>query len=69
MAVITDDIAKVVINDTNAKQFTGKDQVVTKKIDLKLNSSFDLKPAKNMKKTVESKVKVDTKEDDEWENF
>ena len=69
VAVITDDIAKVVINDTNAKQFTGKDQVVTKKIDLKLNSSFDLKPAKNMKKTVESKVKVDTKEDDEWENF
>jgi methyl-accepting chemotaxis protein len=70
VAIITDNIAKVVINDTNTKQFTGKDQVKTKNIDLKLNSDFDIKPAKNIKKINEPKiVKTEKKENDEWESF
>ncbi len=66
VAIITDDIAKVVINDTNTKQFIGKDQVKTKSIDLKLNSDFDIKPTKNIKKVNEAKQKL---ENDEWESF
>ena len=84
VAVITDNIAKLVVNSANAKEFKGKNEVKAKEINLKSNSSYDIKTNQVVhKKTstpVKSKIehKVENKnqkiestvsKDDDWESF
>ena len=78
VATITDNIAKIIVNDANEKKFIGKEQLKANEVDLKLNSSFDIKPSQVSSKKSSSKIthtKVEPnivtskKEEDEWESF
>jgi methyl-accepting chemotaxis protein len=76
VAVITDEIAKIIVSDANAKEFEGKKDVKAKKMNLKSNSSFDIKTNQVVHKKVEQKTKkqetkvVSNKSSDgEWESF
>ena len=75
VAVITDNIAKLVVNDADNKEFKGKSQVQGKNINIKENSSYEIKtltPAKKVATSVkhtETKVTSNKTEQDEWESF
>ncbi len=76
VAVITDEIAKLVVSDANAKEFIGKNEVKAKNINVKANSSYDVKSTQSThKKTQHKPVKQETKiasnksDDNEWESF
>ena len=79
VATITDEIAKLVVSNANAKEFIGKNEVKAKTINTKVNASYDIKPTTSTThKKVESKpsVQKETKiitsnkeSDDEWESF
>ncbi len=79
VAVITDEIAKIIVSDANAKEFKGKNEVKAKAMNLKSSSSFDIKTNQVVHKKVKSdKVKTETKivsnksnksDDNEWESF
>jgi methyl-accepting chemotaxis protein len=59
VAIITDNIAKVVVNDTDTKQFIGKEQVKVRVDDLKIRFSLETKSSTTSNK----------KEENEWEKF
>jgi methyl-accepting chemotaxis protein len=78
VAVITDEIAKLVVSNANAKEFIGKNEVKAKTMNKKVNSSYDIKPTSTTHKKVESKpaIQKETKiitsnksSDEEWESF
>ena len=81
VSVITDEIAKLVVSDADAKQFKGKNEVKARNINVKSNSSYNVQTnhvthKKTEHKTVAHKqVKEDTKivsnksDDNEWESF
>jgi methyl-accepting chemotaxis protein len=43
IAIITDEIAKLVLSNANAKEFNGKNNVKAKNVNIKSDSSFDIK--------------------------
>ena len=84
VAVVTDEIAKLVVSNANAKEFIGKNEVKAKVVNKKVNTSYDIKPSNTPHKKIESKPtkehsitpKKETKiitsnksSDDEWESF
>ena len=76
VAVITDEIAKLVVSNANAKEFIGKNDVNAKEMNLKSSSSYGIKSNQVTQKKVEKKplkqeIKViSNKSDDaEWESF
>jgi methyl-accepting chemotaxis protein len=64
VASITDQIAKLIVNDANEKEFIGKNEVKAK--NLNSSKSQTIQKSTNIKK-VEAKNETLTK--DEWENF
>jgi methyl-accepting chemotaxis protein len=78
IALITDQIAKLVVSNANAKEFIGKDQVKAKNINIESNSSHLTKishPIKYSKTEHKSVINEKTKvisgkpTNDEWESF
>jgi methyl-accepting chemotaxis protein len=75
VAVITDDIAKLVVVNANEKEFLGKNEVKAKNIIIKTNSSNNnIKTNYSMPKKEQIKKETPTivsskKEEDEWESF
>ena len=79
VAVITDEIAKLVVSNANAKEFKGKDSVKAKELNIELNSSHNTSSTQVIQKKVEHKpsVQKDSKviasnksaDDNEWESF
>ena len=81
VAVITDEIAKLVVSNADAKEFNGKNEVKARNINVKSNSSYNVQTnhvthKKTEHKTVAHKqVKEETKivsnksDDNEWESF
>jgi methyl-accepting chemotaxis protein len=76
VAVITDEIAKLIVNNANAKEFIGKNDVNAKEMNLKSSSSYGIKSNQVTQKKVEKKpLKQETKvvskksDDAEWESF
>ena len=80
VAVITDEIAKLVVSNADAKEFIGKNEVKAKEMSLKHNSSYDVKTTQVVHKKVSAPVpsKVENRskriepnisKDDEWESF
>ena len=57
IAVITDNIAKLVVSNADAKEFKGKNEVKAKEINLKSNSSYDIKTNQVVHKKVSTPVK------------
>jgi methyl-accepting chemotaxis protein len=79
VAVLTDEIAKIVVFSADTKEFKGKGNVKAKEINLKLDSSYDIKTSQVIhKKITTSAIKIDNKnqkiesktsKDDQWESF
>ncbi len=76
VSVITDQIAKLIVSSADEKEFKGKNEVRAKNINVKANSSYDVKPTQSVHKKTEHKaVKQETKvvsnksDDNEWESF
>ena len=67
IAVLTDEIAKLVVSDANAKEFIGKNEVKAKDISDKINQSNNHITQKNDSMTTNSKISH--KNNDEWESF
>ncbi len=75
VAVITDEIAKLVVSNANAKEFNGKDEVKVKDIIKNIKKdSVEIKytkktPIKSNQTKVETKPVSSHKDNDEWESF
>ncbi len=75
VAVITDEIAKLVVSNANAKEFNGKDEVKVKDIIKNIKKdSVEIKytkktPIKASQTKVETKPVSSHKDNDEWESF
>ncbi len=67
IAVLTDEIAKLIVSDANAKEFIGKNEVKAKDISDKINQSNNHVTQKNDSMTTNSKISH--KNNDEWESF
>jgi methyl-accepting chemotaxis protein len=68
VAVLTDEIAKLVVSNANAKEFIGKDNVKAKNIDIKTETTnikkVESRPIKPAIKTISSQS-----DNSEWESF
>jgi methyl-accepting chemotaxis protein len=75
VALITDEIAKLVVTNADAKEFKGKNEVKARDVNIKSNSSYDMKTNQVVHKKTEHKpIKQETKivsnkSEDEWESF
>ena len=81
VALITDEIAKLVVTNADEKEFKGKNDVKARNVNVKENSSYDIKTNQVIHKKVEHKnvvhkpIKQETKvvsnksDDTEWESF
>jgi methyl-accepting chemotaxis protein len=75
VALITDEIAKLVVTNADAKEFKGKNEVKARDVNIKSNSSYDMKTNQVVHKKTEHKPTkqetkiVSNKSDDEWESF
>ncbi|MCR1815482.1 methyl-accepting chemotaxis protein [Aliarcobacter butzleri] len=76
VAIVTDEIAKMVVSDANEKEFIGKDEVLARDMNKTLSQKKDnsvnivesKKVSKKQKETVVTSNKV-TNNDGEWESF
>ncbi len=72
VAEITDEIARLIVSDANAKEFVGKKEVQAKRMNKKSEASANIKINSVIHKhgTEEKKKSVSDKSDNaEWENF
>ncbi|MDD2887285.1 MAG: methyl-accepting chemotaxis protein [Aliarcobacter sp.] len=76
VAVITDEIAKLIVSNADSKEFVGKNEVKAKNINVKSNSSYEVKNKSVIHKKIEEKVKkqetkisTNKSNDGEWESF
>ncbi|MDD2888070.1 MAG: methyl-accepting chemotaxis protein [Aliarcobacter sp.] len=73
VAVVTDEIAKLVVSNANAKEFIGKEDVKAKRSFAKNdNSSFEINTHKVVHKKTEikeTKIATNKSDDNEWESF
>ena len=74
VAVITDEIAKLVVSNANAKEFIGKNEVKAKDMKIKnshsiISKNTNVLPKKETIKKDEIKISSSKSNDDEWENF
>ena len=75
VAVVTDNIAKLIVSSANEKEFIGKNDVKVKEINIKSISSNDIKSNQVTHKKVEKKPlkqetkTVSNKSNDDWESF
>jgi methyl-accepting chemotaxis protein len=76
VAVITDEIAKLVVSNANSKEFIGKNEVKGKNINIKSNSSSETKTKPVIHKNTavkvmqkETKIISNKSNDAEWESF
>ena len=69
VAVVTDDIAKLIVSNANEKEFLGKSEVKAKNI--KKDYATPKKEKINIKENikVETKITSSKKDEDEWESF
>ena len=69
VAVVTDDIAKLIVSSANEKEFLGKSEVKAKNI--KKDYATPKKEKINIKENikVETKITSSKKDEDEWESF
>ena len=71
VAEITDEIARLIVSDANAKEFIGKNEVQAKKMNQKSDLSTKMISPVIHKKVLSNDKKVvsNKSEDSEWENF
>ena len=78
VALVTDNIAKLVVSNANDKEFEGKNEVKAKSLNIKKDSSYNVKtnevvyqkaPQKTTTTKVSAKTITPSNNNDEWESF
>ena len=78
VALVTDNIAKLVVGNANDKEFEGKNEVKAKSLNIKKDSSYNVKtnevvyqkaPQKTTTTKVSAKTITPSNNNDEWESF
>jgi methyl-accepting chemotaxis protein len=80
VAVLTDEIAKLVVSSADEKEFLGKNEAKAKEMNLKHDSSYDIstnqvvhkkatKPVQTKVENTNQKVESNISKNDEWESF
>lgn len=80
VAVITDNLAKLIVNNADSKEFKGKNEVKAKEINVKADSFNEVKKINSTPKKIEKKpIKAEpakvissnksSSDDNEWESF
>ena len=78
VALVTDNIAKLVVGNTNDKEFEGKNEVKAKSLNIEKDSSYNVKtnevvyqkaPQKTTTTKVSAKTITPSNNNDEWESF
>jgi methyl-accepting chemotaxis protein len=77
VAVITDEIAKLVVSNANEKEFIGKNEVKAKEMNLNKPKKENIVPTKRTQSKInenvsikkETKVISSNSKNDEWESF
>ncbi len=78
VALVTDNIAKLVVSNANDKEFEGKNEVKAKSLNIKKDSSYNVKtnevvyqkaPQKTATTKVAAKTITPSNNNDEWESF
>jgi methyl-accepting chemotaxis protein len=72
VAVLTDQIAKLIVSDANAKEFAGKNEVKAKDVETNRHQNEfkkEIKREKTITSTQKKEIKSQTSNDSEWESF
>lgn len=74
IALGTDEIARMIVEDVDAKEFNGKNSVKARENNISQKTqNFETKSVKKVniarQNTIQAKKIVDTSSDDEWESF
>ncbi|WP_456151098.1 methyl-accepting chemotaxis protein [Arcobacter nitrofigilis] len=72
IAILTDEIAKLIVSDANNKEFAGKENVKAKSAENKVKDTLPVKKEVTkpvIKKEVKNEVMKSQKDNDEWESF
>ncbi|RBQ29167.1 chemotaxis protein, partial [Aliarcobacter vitoriensis] len=74
IAIVTDEIAKLIVSDANEKEFIGKDEVKAKRLESNKgnNKIEETSKVKSIKTTSNTKSKIEVVKEsktDKWESF
>ncbi|MDK2090187.1 methyl-accepting chemotaxis protein [Aliarcobacter butzleri] len=69
IAIVTDEISKLIVSDADEKEFIGKEKVKAKEIEKKATKSVKQSETKTEKTTKNAPIKSKESANDDWENF
>ncbi|WP_323587056.1 methyl-accepting chemotaxis protein [Aliarcobacter butzleri] len=69
IAIVTDEISKLIVSDADEKEFIGKEKVKAKEIEKKATKSVKQSETKTEKTAKNTPIKSKESTNDEWENF
>ena len=69
IAIVTDEISKLIVSDADEKEFIGKEKVKAKEIEKKATKSVKQSETKTEKTAKNTSIKSKESANDDWENF
>ncbi|MCT7583570.1 methyl-accepting chemotaxis protein [Aliarcobacter butzleri] len=69
IAIVTDEISKLIVSDADEKEFIGKEKVKAKEIEKKATKSVKQSETKTEKTAKNAPIKSKESANDDWENF
>ncbi|MCG3712715.1 methyl-accepting chemotaxis protein [Aliarcobacter butzleri] len=69
VAIVTDEISKLIVSDADEKEFIGKEKVKAKEIEKKATKSIKQSETKTGKTAKNAPIKSKESANDDWENF
>ncbi|MFW2612725.1 methyl-accepting chemotaxis protein [Aliarcobacter butzleri] len=69
IAIVTDEISKLIVSDADEKEFIGKEKVKAKEIEKKATKSVKQSETKTEKTAKNTPIKSKESANDDWENF
>ncbi|MCT7603790.1 methyl-accepting chemotaxis protein [Aliarcobacter butzleri] len=69
IAIVTDEISKLIVSDADEKEFIGKEKVKAKEIEKKVTKSVKQSETKTEKTAKNTSIKSKESANDDWENF
>ncbi|MEV9528814.1 methyl-accepting chemotaxis protein [Aliarcobacter butzleri] len=69
IAIVTDEISKLIVSDADEKEFLGKEKVKAKEIEKKATKSVKQSETKTEKTAKNAPIKSKESANDDWENF
>ncbi|MDN5106088.1 chemotaxis protein, partial [Aliarcobacter butzleri] len=69
IAIVTDEISKLIVSDADEKEFLGKEKVKAKEIEKKATKSVKQPETKTEKTAKNAPIKSKESTNDDWESF